>query len=126
MPSAKSLKKAAAALRKLALAYPDTIEDFPWEHSAFKVKKKVFLFTFLDAKGGVLSLSLKLPVSRTMALTLPFAKPTAYGLGKSGWVTSQFKTSDKIPLDMLLEWVDESFRAIAPKRVLAKLEEASH
>jgi predicted DNA-binding protein (MmcQ/YjbR family) len=122
MPSKNSLHKAAAMLRKHALGYPQTIEDFPWEHSAFKVKGKVFLFTYLDENAGMLSLSMKLPVSCKMALTLPFATPTPYGLGKSGWVTSKFKSDDDIPIDMLLEWVDESFRAIAPKRVVAQLE----
>jgi predicted DNA-binding protein (MmcQ/YjbR family) len=116
------LKKAAAALRKHALGYPETIEDFPWGHSAFKVKGKVFLFTYLCAEEAFLSLSVKLPISAKMALTLPFASPTQYGLGKSGWVTARFYATDEIPLEMLKEWLDESFRAIAPKKVLALLE----
>lgn len=112
------------SLRKHALAYPQTAEHFPWGHSAFKVKGKVFLFLYRNDEEGFLSLSLKLPVSGAMALTLPFASPTEYGLGKSGWVTARFETSADIPLDMLIEWLDESFRAIAPKRVLAQLEAA--
>jgi predicted DNA-binding protein (MmcQ/YjbR family) len=116
------LKKAAAALRKHALGFPETIEDFPWGHSAFKVKGKVFLFTYLCAEEGFLSLSVKLPISAKMALALPFAAPTQYGLGKSGWVTARFYVTDKIPFEMLKEWLDESFRAIAPKKVLAMLE----
>jgi predicted DNA-binding protein (MmcQ/YjbR family) len=116
------LKKAAAALRKHALGYPETIEDFPWGHSAFKVKRKVFLFTYLCEEEGFLSLSLKLPISGKMALALPFAAPTQYGLGKSGWVTARVYATDEIPLDLLKEWLDESFRAIAPKKVLAMLE----
>lgn len=116
------LKKSAAALRKHALGYPETVEDFPWGHSAFKVKGKVFLFTYLNQEEGFLSLSVKLPVCGKMALTLPFASPTQYGLGKSGWVTARFYAKDEVPLDMLKEWLDESFRAIAPKKVLAMLE----
>jgi predicted DNA-binding protein (MmcQ/YjbR family) len=116
------LKKAAAVLRKHALGYPETIEDFPWGHSAFKVKAKVFLFTYLCAEEGFLSLSVKLPISAKMALALPFAAPTQYGLGKSGWVTARFYAADEIPLEMLKEWLDESFRAIAAKKVLAMLE----
>jgi hypothetical protein len=68
-------------------------------------------------------LSVKLPVSGKVALALPFASPTEYGLGKSGWVTARFRAKDLVPVDMLKEWLDESFRAIAPKRVLARLEE---
>jgi hypothetical protein len=57
-----------------------------------------------------------------MALTLPFASPTEYGLGKSGLVTARFEPDDEVPVEMLEEWIDESFRAIAPKRVIAQLE----
>jgi predicted DNA-binding protein (MmcQ/YjbR family) len=122
MAARNNLKKAKSVLHKHALGYPETIEDFPWGHSAFKVKGKVFLFTYLCEDKGFLSLSVKLPVSGMMALTLPFVSPTQYGLGKSGWVTARFYVKDKIPLDMVKEWVDESFRAIAPKKVLAKWE----
>ena len=124
MAKRNALKQAAAALRDHALAYPETIEDFPWGHSACKVKGKIFLSTYLDEDKGVLSLSMKLPVSGKMALTLPFASPTRYGLGPSGWVTSLFNVGDEVPIDMLLEWVDESFRAVAPKRVVAQIEGA--
>ena len=30
----------AQELRKAALAFPETVEDFPWGHSAFKVSGK--------------------------------------------------------------------------------------
>ena len=72
----------------------------------------------------MLGLSVKLPTSGPLALTLPFAFPTPYDRGKSGWVSARFGPKDQVPLEMLLEWLDESFRAIAPKRVLAQLETA--
>ena len=122
MPKSSSLTAAKAALSKLALSYPDTREDHPWGHSAFKVKEKVFLFLFHEK--DVLSLSLKLPESAKLALSLPFASPTSYGLGKSGWVTAKFQGQAEVPVEMLAEWVDESFRAIGPKQVLAKLASA--
>ena len=46
----------------------------------------------------------------------------AYGLGKAGWVTAEFAPKDKPPLDILEAWIDESFRAIAPKKVVAAME----
>jgi predicted DNA-binding protein (MmcQ/YjbR family) len=112
-----------AVLCKHARGYPEVREDAPWGHRAFKVKGKTFLFLVADASG--LSLSTKLPESGSMALTLPFAEPTAYGLGKSGWVSAQFDPKAKVPLDLLCEWIDESYRAIAPKRVLALLTAAT-
>ena len=56
-----------------------------------------------------------------MALLLPFATPTGYGLGKSGWVSAHFVASDDPPLALLREWIDESYRAVAPKTMVAKL-----
>jgi predicted DNA-binding protein (MmcQ/YjbR family) len=107
-------------MRSLAMGYPETREDMPWGHSAFKVKEKSFLFMGTDA--GTLSFSVKLPGSRDFALSFPFTEPTHYGLGKSGWVTVSLKTGKELSFDVISAWVDESFRAIAPKKVLALLE----
>jgi hypothetical protein len=65
---------------------------------------------------------MKLPLSGRTALLFPFAEPTEYGLGKNGWVTAKFAATAEVPIEMLLEWMDESFRAVAPKRVLARME----
>ncbi len=115
-------QKQVAVLRTRALAYPETREDFPWGHSAFKVKGKAFAFLHADAQG--FSISVKLPESNSLALQLPFAQPTGYGLGKSGWVSAQFAAREQAPLPLLCEWLDESFRAIAPKRLSASLASA--
>jgi predicted DNA-binding protein (MmcQ/YjbR family) len=105
-----------AALRTHALSYPDAREDFPWGERVVKVRGKVFLFL---GKGESLSLSVKLPGSASVALSLPFAAPTAYGLGKSGWITARFEKGVKPPIEMLKQWIDESYRAVAPKRLAA-------
>ena len=125
MPKANPLGRAETALRKFALEYPEATEEYPWGHLAVKVKGKIFV-TMSTGKsdGRFLTLSVKLPVSGKFALTLPFASPTGYGLGKSGWVTARFEAEDEVPIDRLREWIDESFRAVAPKKVLACLEES--
>ncbi|HEX3755028.1 MAG TPA: hypothetical protein VHV26_08130 [Rhizomicrobium sp.] len=51
----------------------------------------------------------------------PFTRPTSYGLGKSKWVSAQFAPGDKIPLDVLKAWIGESYRAMAPKKLVATL-----
>lgn len=119
MPKKNALAAAFDALRKHAVAYPETHEDHPWGELAVKVNKKTFLF--MRHEEGVLSLSTKLPVSRDMAVDLPFAEPTGYGLGKSGWVTAKFEGDAQPPIDLLTAWIDESFRAVAPKKLIAKL-----
>jgi predicted DNA-binding protein (MmcQ/YjbR family) len=103
-----------------ALTYPETVEEFPWGHRAMKVEKKTFLFLALE--GDELSLSVKLPKSNLVALLFPYASPTDYGLGQSGWITARFKGRDKVDIALLKEWVDESYRAIAPKRFVALLD----
>ena len=114
-----TLKQAFNRLRARALCYPETHEDHPWGESAIKVKGKTFVFMGVDKER--LGLSLKLPYSREFALEYPFTKPTPYGLGKSGWVTAEFAAKEKPPLDILEAWIEESFRAIAPKKLVATL-----
>ena len=123
MTSPKSLERVESSLRDFALAYPESSEEFPWGHRAIKVKGKTFVF--LSLEQGELSLSAKLPLSGVAALALPFASPTHYGLGKSGWVTARFAKGDEIPLELLEAWIDESYRAIAPKKLVARLPDES-
>ena len=106
-------------LREFALAYPGAHEEFPWGERVVKVKGKVFVFLGREEPLGI---SVKLPQSRLMALALPFASPTGYGLGKSGWVTAQFGPKDKPPMDVLKAWIDESYRAVAPKTLVKQLD----
>jgi len=119
MGASGRLTREGLALRKFALAYPEATEDMPWGHHAIKVKGKSFLFLAADA--DTFSLSAKLPSSAGVALKLPFASPTEYGLGRSGWVTARFPHGARVPLDVLRLWVDESYRAIAPKRLVGSL-----
>src|SRR4051812_47003229 len=108
----------AKKLRSHALSYPATTEAFPWGESAFKVKGKTFVCMRADPND--LSFSVKLPKSRKKALALPGSEPTHYGLGAKGWVTLQ--PTAKTSIELLLSFVDESYRAIAPKRVLEQLD----
>jgi predicted DNA-binding protein (MmcQ/YjbR family) len=117
--TAKLKHPSAKELRKAALVYPDTVEDFPWGHSAFKVAgKKVFLFLSDDEDGGW-SCSMKLPFRNEEALKIKGAAPTEYGLGRSGWVSFQFTAKAKPPMAKLIDYLDESWRAVAPKKLSA-------
>lgn len=106
-------------LRKCALSYPEAHEDHPWGETAIKVRGKVFVF--LGADG----LTVKLRRSLEFALEYPGTKPAAYGLGKSGWVSSGFGTRNTPPLDVLEYWIAESYSAVAPKKLGATLEARS-
>ena len=123
MSKAKKPSPLLTKVRALALTYPETSEHFPWGDRVVKVKNKVFVFMGEDAEGHF-GCSLKLPRSHALALELPFAEPTGYGLGKSGWVSLRGPELEEAPFDMLREWLDESFRAVAPKKVIASLDAA--
>ena len=116
----KTLDSLELELRDYAMSLPEATEDFPWGHRAIKVKKKAFVFLGGEKNMTELSMSVKLPQSRDMASDLPFAEPTGYGMGKHGWVTARFDKVADVPLDLLKSWIDESYRAIAPKK-LSKL-----
>jgi predicted DNA-binding protein (MmcQ/YjbR family) len=113
--------KVLQELRSFGLAYPGAHTKSPWPgHLDLAVNDKTF--AYLSIEGDPFSISCKLPQSSEVALMLPFCKPTAYGLGKSGWVSAQFPEGKLPPVDMLKEWVDESYRAQAPKKFVKQLD----
>jgi predicted DNA-binding protein (MmcQ/YjbR family) len=108
-------------LRAFGMTYPGAHFMSPWPgHKDLAVKGKTF--AYLSIEGEPFGISCKLPRSNAVALMLPFCKPAAYGLGKSGWVAAQFGESDEIPVDMLKQWIDESYRAQAPKTLVKQLD----
>jgi predicted DNA-binding protein (MmcQ/YjbR family) len=112
-PGDKRLLGAAAALRSFALTKPDASASSPWGGTAIKVGKRSFLGLGFVKRS--LRVTVKLPDSGLAALTLPFAEPTHHGLGKSGWVTATFDPGEEPPLKLLRSWIEESYRAMAPK-----------
>ena len=108
-------------LRAFGLAYPGAHTKSPWPgHLDLAVNDKTF--AYLSIEGEPLGISCKLPHSSAMALMLPFCKPTAYGLGKSGWVSARFEDAN-VDVGMLKAWIDESYRAVAPKKMVAELDQ---
>jgi predicted DNA-binding protein (MmcQ/YjbR family) len=107
-------------VRAFAFGLPEAWEDHPWGDTAAKVGKKVFVFMGTPDADGTLSFSVKLSLSNEEALSLPFTEPTGYGLGRGNWVTVH--APPDAPLDMLLGWIEESYRTIAPKALVARLD----
>jgi predicted DNA-binding protein (MmcQ/YjbR family) len=118
-PSDASLKQ----LRAFGLAYPGAHTKSPWPgHLDLAVNDKTF--AYLSLEGEPFGISCKLPRSSSIALMLPFAKPTGYGLGKSGWVSASPPEDEPVPVDLFKDWIDESYRAQAPKKLVAQLDGA--
>ncbi len=112
-------------VRAFGLAYPGTHYKSPWpDHLDLAVKDKTF--AYLSLEGQPFGISCKLPISAMDALELPFCKPAGYGLGKSGWVDARFAPGDEVPVDLIERWLDESYRAQAPKKLIKELDASGH
>jgi predicted DNA-binding protein (MmcQ/YjbR family) len=112
----------AGAREKLldfALTLPETAEDRPWE-DAVVVKVRGKIFVFLGPEGSR-RISVKLAESHAHALAIDGTQPTGYGLGRSGWVTVPLRAPG-VTLAVLRDWVEESYRIVAPKRLVAELD----
>jgi predicted DNA-binding protein (MmcQ/YjbR family) len=116
--------QAETLLIAYASGMPHAWEDHPWDHTVLKVGKKIFVFF-----GGAaspeheLSVTVKLPISAEMALTLPYMSPAGHGLGSSGWVNLRQTSGDDIELETIKAWILQSYRAVAPKKFAKLLEE---
>ncbi|MGE3175580.1 MAG: MmcQ/YjbR family DNA-binding protein [Planctomycetota bacterium] len=113
-------------LREHGLArFPGAHLKSPWPgHLDLAVKDKTF--AYLNLEGDPFHISVKLPQSNGIALSMPGVVPAAYGLGKSGWVTLSVEHGEALPPVELMElWLDESYRAQAPKTLLRQLDAAS-
>jgi predicted DNA-binding protein (MmcQ/YjbR family) len=109
-------------LRVFALSFPGAWEDFPWGERVAKVDKKVFVFFGHDDDETEPSLiTVKLVESHGHALAIEGATPTAYGLGRAGWVTVPIQAEGVTP-ELLCDWIEESYRILAPKRLVDELD----
>ena len=113
-----------AASRAFAFGLPGAHEDHPWGESVAKVRGKVFVFFGRgDQLGEQFGFSVKLPASGHGVLEMPFATPTGYGLGKSGWVSIRSTVASPVPAELVQTWIEESYRAIAPKKLIKQLDD---
>jgi len=110
-----------APLLAFALSLPEAYEDHPWGESVAKIRGKVFVF-FGPADST--RLTVKLVESHGHALSIDGAEPTGYGLGRAGWMTVPL-AAEGMTGDLLRDWIEESYRIVAPKRLVAELDKAA-
>ncbi|MGW1273681.1 MmcQ/YjbR family DNA-binding protein [Streptomyces sp. NPDC002491] len=111
-------------VRAFALGLPGAAEEFPWGESVAKVNGKVFVFLGVDDGSHPLGVTLKLAdeTAHAHALAAPGAEPAGYGLGRSGWVRLPLQEKGAPAAGLLCDWVEESYRTIAPRRLISELE----
>jgi predicted DNA-binding protein (MmcQ/YjbR family) len=118
-------------VREFALSLPAATEDFPWGERLVKIKRKEGVPSWRKDGVGVLgptfvwlgadAISVRLEASYEAAIALAGASPTTHsGLGQWGWLTVPLDSADA---DLLCDWVEESYRAVAPKRFIAQLKQ---
>ena len=109
------------SLEQFALSLPEAWADSPWGDRVVKVGKKIFVFVSgPDSERPVITA--KLPESRDHALSFPDAFPTRYGLGKHGWVTIFVDAVPSEEREVLFDFVEESYRAVATKTLVKRLD----
>lgn len=104
-----------------ALAFPGAYEDFRWGEQVAKVNGKVFAF-FGTENGTTCGMAVKLADSQEFSRSFPSVSPCGYGLARTGWAQIDFGHPECPEIGLLLDWLDESYRAIAPKRLSAQLD----
>ncbi|MFM9629922.1 MULTISPECIES: MmcQ/YjbR family DNA-binding protein [Streptomyces] len=111
-------------VRRFALGLPGAAEEFPWGETVAKVDKKVFVFLGVTDGSYPLGLTVKLKdeTAHAHALASPGAEPAGYGLGKAGWVSVPLAGEGAPAAELLCDWVEESYRTIAPKRRTSELD----
>ncbi|WP_033307697.1 MmcQ/YjbR family DNA-binding protein [Streptomyces iakyrus] len=111
-------------VRAFALGLPDAVEEFPWGESVAKVNRKVFVFLGVQDGSYPLGVTVKLTdeTAHAHALACPGAEPAGYGLGKAGWVYVPLEQQGAPAAEVLCDWVEESYRVIAPKRLIVVLD----
>ena len=122
-------------IRTFALRLPGAEEDAPWGEIAIKVRRKpgvppwrkdgtgVYgpMFLWLGRRDAVApSVCVKLTGSYEEAVQVGRATPTTMsGLGQWGWLTVPLAGID---LELVRDWVEESYRNVAPKKFIAELD----
>jgi hypothetical protein len=110
-------------LRNIALSYPEAQEGIACAGTALesrtvKVRNKAFLFL------GTNDVMVKLGESLAEATKLASKTLGWYKAGANGWVKVTFGDGDSPPPGLLERWIDESYRLLAPKQLVALLPES--
>ncbi len=104
-------KDPTEAIRVAAAAYPDVDPGTACTQSAFRVRKKAFLY--VGPQGGRYKAMFKLEDSLAEAATLAEQDPDCYEIGKGGWVVARFTAARPLPKRTWKKWLDESYRLSA-------------
>jgi|SRR5262245_11387870 len=105
-------------MREICLSLPDTKETMTWGKPHFRVMDKIF--AGCGDEGGGSSIGFKLEMEHAAEILEDPRFSKAPYVGHKGWVTMD--ASSVTDWNEVRDLVRESYRLIAPKKSLAKLE----
>ncbi|MDH3683976.1 MAG: MmcQ/YjbR family DNA-binding protein [Acidimicrobiia bacterium] len=112
----------AERLRAICLDYPEATEQETWGHPTFRVNDKIFAGMGTD-DDGLTAMSMKAEPGAQGGLLdegHPFFYPKY--VGSKGWIG--VVVDGQTDWDRIADLVDDSYRAIAPKKLVKLLDES--
>jgi predicted DNA-binding protein (MmcQ/YjbR family) len=111
---------ADAKLRAICMAFPEAVEQPTWGRSTYRVRSKIFAMT--DEHESAFSVWCKtLPdIQRILIAGDPAHFFWPPYVGPKGWVG--IKLTGDVDWEQVEDLIDESYRYIAPKRLVAALD----
>lgn len=103
-------------LRATAMALPEATEGTSCVNRAFRVGKKAFFY--LGEKPDHIKLMVKLGSSLPAVQAMDDPR---ISVGTFGWTTVRVPLDDLLELGLLAGWVEESYRELVPKKLVARL-----
>ena len=108
-------------LRKICLSFPDAIETETWGKPHFRINKKIF--AGCGDEDGKIILGFRLEMDHAAAIIKTPGFWKAPYVGHKGWVSMNI--TDIKDWKFVREMIEESYRLIAPKKSLEKLDQAT-
>lgn len=110
-------------LRAICLALPESTEKETWGDPTWRVRDRIFVMQKGNHPGGRPSVWLKAPAGAPEVLLsadqVRFFRPPY--VGHKGWIGVYL--DGPIDWDELSDLIEDSYRLIAPKRLVAKLDD---
>lgn len=111
----------ARELQAFASTYPEVTESPSCVNRSFKARKKGFMFLG-EKPDGTLRLMVKLDDGVGSAESVADADPDGWNVAGPGWITGNFTDATAPPIETMKDWIDESYRLLAPKTLVKQLD----
>ncbi len=110
---------------EICLSLPEATVERSGDHATFKVRKKVFAYYLHDHHGdGIISVCFRMPAGEGAKLVADngYHHYSPAYIGPRGWVGYRLDLGET-DWDQVTTRVTDSYRQVAPKRLLALLDE---